>query len=234
MRTGISVHPPRLDGYVVASDGGKLTPGFCDASRRDEVTNYNTTVRHKANAYGSSKQLGHKGIIPSGLFSSASNTASGWTVVEQIESNFSQQSEIVPSMLFPDSGRIFRKCDIQHPMETVFYRPVLAYGGYLPLIFTGQAGKEIPLFCCHPSIRFDHPNRFHRQNAADSRPFSEHIELSWYWVHKHPAPGETTVMPRQRHPARASKQMARQRHAPRNQVSTACKVHFWLPFNVST
>jgi hypothetical protein len=53
--------------------------------------------------------LGHKGIIPSGLFSSASDTASGWTVVEQIESEFSQQSEMVPSMLFPDSGRIFLK-----------------------------------------------------------------------------------------------------------------------------
>jgi hypothetical protein len=37
----------------------------------------------------SAEQLSHKGIVPRGLFSSASDTASGWTVVEQIESNFS-------------------------------------------------------------------------------------------------------------------------------------------------
>jgi len=52
-----------------------------------------------------------------------------------------------------------------------FYRPVLAYGGYLPLIFAGQAGEEKTLFCRNSSIWFDHTNRFHRHDALYSRPF---------------------------------------------------------------
>ena len=75
---------------------------------------------------------------------------------------FREQGKMVPSMLFSDSGRIFLKRDIQHPMQTVFYRPVLAYGRYLPLIFDGHAGQKIPLFCRNASIRFALPNRFHR------------------------------------------------------------------------
>jgi hypothetical protein len=109
----------------------------------------------------SDEQLSHEGIIPSGLFSFSSHTTCARTVMEQIESDFSQQSEIVPSMVFSDSGRVFLKRDIQHPMQTVFYRPVLAYRRYLPLIFAGQAGKEKPLFCCYSSIWFAHPNRLY-------------------------------------------------------------------------
>ena len=37
----------------------------------------------------SDEQLSHKGIIPSGLFSSASHTAGGRTVVDQIDGDFS-------------------------------------------------------------------------------------------------------------------------------------------------
>ncbi|MGO8951591.1 MAG: recombinase family protein [Ktedonobacterales bacterium] len=56
-----------------------------------------------------------------------------------------------------------------------FYRPVLAYCCYLPLVFDGQTGKEKTLFCRHSSIRFDHTNRFHRQDALYSRPFFKHF-----------------------------------------------------------
>src|SRR5690349_124577 len=95
----------------------------------------------------SEKQLSHKRITPSGLFSSAADTACGRAVVDQIDSDFSQQGKIVPSMLFPDTGSILLKRDIQHPMQTVFYRPVLADSGDLPLIFDGHAGQKIPFFC---------------------------------------------------------------------------------------
>jgi hypothetical protein len=78
-------------------------------------------------------------------------------------------------------------------METVFYRPVLADGGDLPLIFAGQAGEKEPPFCCDSSMRFDHPSRFHRQNALYSRPFFENFQLGWRRMHKHPAAGETSM-----------------------------------------
>ncbi len=68
----------------------------------------------------SDEQLSHEGIIPSGLFSFSSDTACGRTVVYQIDGDFSQKSEMVPSMMFSDSGSIFLKRDIQHPMQTVF------------------------------------------------------------------------------------------------------------------
>jgi hypothetical protein len=188
----------------------------------------------RASAGDSAEQLSHKGIVPRGLFSSASDTASGWTVVEQIESNFSQQSEIVPSMLVPDAGRVFLKRDIQHPMQTVFNQPVLPYGGDLPLIFNWQTGQIKPPFCRDCSMRFDHPNRFHRQNAADSRPFCEHVQLGWYWVHKHPAPGETSMalVKGIQHGLQSTRH--RKGMLQETWVSTACSVRFWLPFNVST
>jgi len=63
--------------------------------------------------------LGHKGVIPSSLFSFSSDTACGRTAVDQIDGDFSQKSEVVPSMVFPDSGSIFLKRGIQHPMQTV-------------------------------------------------------------------------------------------------------------------
>ncbi len=141
----------------------------------------------------SDEQLSHKGIIPSGLFSFPSDTACGRTAVDQIDGDFSQKSKIVPSMVFPDSGRIFLKRDIQHPMQTVFYRPVLAYCGYLPLIFAGQAGEEKTLFCPHSSIWFDQTNRFHRHDAFDSRPCLEHGQLRWRCLQKHPTTGETAM-----------------------------------------
>jgi hypothetical protein len=64
--------------------------------------------------------LSHKRIIPSGLFSSAANTATGRIVVDQIDGDFSQQGKVVPSMLVSDAGSIFLKRDIQHPMQAVF------------------------------------------------------------------------------------------------------------------
>jgi hypothetical protein len=83
----------------------------------------------------SDEQLRHEGIIPSGLFSFPSNPASGRTVGYQIDGDFSQQSEMAPSMMFSHAASIFLKRNIQPPMQTVFNRPVLAYCGYLPLIF---------------------------------------------------------------------------------------------------
>ena len=73
--------------------------------------------------------------VPRGLFSSAADTANGRTVLDQMNGDFSQQREIVPSMLVADAGSIFLKRDIQHPMQTVFNQPVLTDGGDLPLIF---------------------------------------------------------------------------------------------------
>ena len=55
--------------------------------------------------------------------------------MDQIDGDFSQQSEVVPSMLVSDAGSIFLKRDIQYPMQTVFDGPVLAYCCDLPLIF---------------------------------------------------------------------------------------------------
>jgi hypothetical protein len=48
--------------------------------------------------------------------------------LDQIDGDFSQQSEIVPSMLVADAGSIFLKRDIQHPMQAVFNQPVLTDG----------------------------------------------------------------------------------------------------------
>ncbi len=62
-------------------------------------------------------------------------TLPGRTVMDQIDGDFSQQSEVVPSMLVSDAGRIFLKRDIQHPMQTVLDGSVLAYRCHLPLIF---------------------------------------------------------------------------------------------------
>jgi hypothetical protein len=66
------------------------------------------------------EQLSHKRIIPSGLFSPASDTACARTVVYQIDGDFSQQSEILTGMLLSDSGRIFPKRDIQHESADCF------------------------------------------------------------------------------------------------------------------
>src|SRR5262249_29411226 len=147
----------------------------------------------RATTGDSVEQLSHKRIVPRGLFSSAADTANGRTVLDQIAGDFSQQSEIAPSMLVADAGRIFLKRDIQHPMQAVFNQPVLTDGGELPLIFNGHTGQKIPLFCRDCSLRFDHPTRFHRQNALYSRPFFEHVQLGWYWMHKHPATDETSM-----------------------------------------
>ncbi len=71
---------------------------------------------------------------------------------------FRELSEIVTGMLLSDSGYIFPKRDIQHPMQTVCNGPVLAYCCYLLLIFRWQTGQEKPLFSRNTSTRFDHPN----------------------------------------------------------------------------
>ena len=91
----------------------------------EECSNLPGVVQHASvyvwfGATSAENYMSHKIIVPGGLFSSASDTACGRTVVYEIDGDFSQQSEIVPSMLFSDSGSIFLKCDIQHPMETVF------------------------------------------------------------------------------------------------------------------
>ena len=77
-------------------------------------------------------------------------------------------------MLVSDAGSILLKRDIQHPMQTVFNRPVLRDRGDLPLVVNGHTGQKIPFFCCDGSMWFDHPNRFHRQDALDARPVLEY------------------------------------------------------------
>jgi hypothetical protein len=76
---------------------------------------------HKFGTKASSdEQSCHKRIIPSGLFSSAADTAGGRTVLDQMNGDYTPQRQIVTGMVLSDAGRIFLKRDIQHERAGCF------------------------------------------------------------------------------------------------------------------
>jgi len=59
-------------------------------------------------------------------------------LLEQVESNVAQDSEVFGRLVFADSAVIFVQSDIQDPMQIIFNRPVLAHNVEQAFCITGQ------------------------------------------------------------------------------------------------
>ena len=49
-------------------------------------------------------------------------------LLEQVQRNMTQNSEVLSAVAFSDTTVVFPKRDIQHPVQAIFNSPVCAYG----------------------------------------------------------------------------------------------------------